>query len=434
MPDAQQLLLAVNCGSSSIKFKLFALDTLKVLISGSASNVAVSGSRATIKLVTHADQEHQHKEEEEEGMEYDAVFERIIEQLEQSSELSQRDRHAIRIVAHRVVHGGAQTEPVVIYKGHEEGLEMLDKLSEFAPLHNHRAVTTVHSCLQHLPNSKQVLLFDTLFHSTIPPHIYTYPLEPPKEEPAIPLRKYGMHGLSYASILHDVAAFLQKPESECNLVVAHLGSGASVCMIRNGKSVDTSMGVSPLEGLPGGTRSGSVDPVLIFHHTPNAGALVEQGGGKVTKAELVMNKQGGLQALAGTSDFGQILARLDKSPPDEKAELAYGVFADRVLNFVGSYTLKLLGAPKASDARMDALVFSGGIGERGARLRKDVGGYLRAFGGEVDDARNESKASESGSVKKISSEKSKIGILVCETDEETQCAKMAKDWMARHSE
>ncbi|KZV94841.1 acetate and butyrate kinase [Exidia glandulosa HHB12029] len=425
--DSSDLLLAVNCGSSSIKFKLFEQPDLNVLISGSASNVAVKGARALIKYTVHAGQLEEEREEEEEGMAYDEVFERIINHLESSSPEHQ-GRHAISIVAHRVVHGGTQSDPMLIYKGHEEGLELLDKLSEFAPLHNHRSVTTVRSCLEHLPKSTQVLCFDTLFHASLPPHIYTYPLEPPKEEPPIPLRKYGAHGLSYASILRDTADFLGKPQEQCNLVVAHLGSGASVCMIRHGKSADTTMGLSPLEGLPGGTRSGSVDPILIFHHTASASEMVEQGGGVVSKAELVLNKQAGLQALAGTSDFGKIVSRLDATPRDEPAELAYALFVDRVLNFVGAYMLKLIGAGES----VDGVVFSGGIGEKGARLRADVGKYLSAFGGQVDKARNESKDEDEGNVKRISSDASKIGIFVCKTDEEAQCARMARDWMNEH--
>ncbi|EJD54191.1 acetate kinase [Auricularia subglabra TFB-10046 SS5] len=425
--DGSDLLLAVNCGSSSIKFKLYELPNLHVLISGSASNVAVQGARALIKYTVHAEQIEEEREEEEEGMAYDEVFERIIRHLEDSSPEHQ-GRHAISIVAHRVVHGGTQTDPMIIYKGHEEGLELLDKLSEFAPLHNHRSVTTVRSCLQHLPNSTQVLCFDTLFHASLPPHIYTYPLAPPEHAPPIPLRKYGAHGLSYASILRDVAAFLDKPQKECTLVVAHLGSGASVCMIRDGKSADTSMGVSPLEGLPGGTRSGSVDPVLVFHHTPGCADMVEQGGGLVSKAELVLNKQGGLQAICGTSDFGRILSRMGDAR-DTTARLAYDVFLDRVLNFVGAYMLKLAGA----GARVDGVVFSGGIGERAARLRADVARYLGAFGGELDKARNEEGEKDSeGNVKRISSDASKLGIFVCKTDEETQCARMARDWVKEH--
>lgn len=146
------------------------------------------------------------------------------------------------------------------------------------------------ACLEHLPESRQVLCFDTLFHQSIPPHVYTYPLAPPATATSIPYRKYGAHGLSYASVLSSVSAHLQKPAEELNLVVAHLGSGASVCAIKEGKSLDTSMGLTPLDGLPGGSRSGSVDPVLIFHHTKDASELVDFKGTKLSKGEMILNK------------------------------------------------------------------------------------------------------------------------------------------------
>ncbi|EJD54265.1 actin-like ATPase domain-containing protein [Auricularia subglabra TFB-10046 SS5] len=188
--------------------------------------------------------------------------------------------------------------------------------------HNHRSVATVRSCLQHLTNSTRVLCFDTLFHASLPPHIYT-----------------------------GVAAFLGKPQNA------------------------SSMSVSPLEGAPGGTRSGSVVPVLVFYHTPGYADMVEQGGGLVSKAEL---------AICGTSDFGKILSRMADAD-DTTARLAYDVPLDRVPNFVGAYMLKLADA----GARVDGVVFSGGIGERAARLRADVARYLGAFGGELDRASNE---------------------------------------------
>jgi len=417
------------------------LTTLHVLISGSASNVATKGARAVIKYVVHeTDHEEQEREEEEEGLEYDAVFEKIIVHLEQSSSkhfaTGSKARDLISIVAHRVVHGGVQSEPMMISKGHEQGLQILDKLSEFAPLHNHRSITTVRSCLTHLPSSTQILLFDTLFHQSIPDHVSTYPLAPSSSQPPIPLKKYGAHGLSYSSVLTDVAKFLGKEQQQCNLILAHLGSGASVCMVKSGKSYDTSMGVSPLDGLPGGTRTGSVDPVLIFHHTPDCSATVEYQGVSLSKAEMIMNKEGGLQAVCGTSDFAQILSRLSSpsTPPDtlRTTQMGYALYLDRLLNYLGSYTLKLVGSLNREEV-FDGIVFSGGIGERAAKLRADVAKYFDFLGVEIDPTRNDGVKddSEGGNVTKISKDGAKFSFFVCKTDEETQCAKMAKAWMAK---
>ncbi|KAG8683001.1 hypothetical protein FRC08_014588 [Ceratobasidium sp. 394] len=258
---ATDMLLAVNCGSSSIKFKLYSLSDLDTLISGSASNVEVKGAKPSIKYTVHEpgqDDDEKVSEEEKEGVPYEDVFERVIALIEGSSskhfaskdgsKTKPRARDLVKVVAHRVVHGGTESEPMAIWPGHEDGLQKMDALSAFAPLHNHFAIQVVRFCLKHIPNSRQILLFDTMFHLTLPPHIYTYPLAPSSETPPIPLRKYGAHGLSYASILDNVSFHLGKPKDQCSLVIAHLGSGASVCLVKDGKSYDTSMGLTPLDG------------------------------------------------------------------------------------------------------------------------------------------------------------------------------------------
>ncbi|KEP53944.1 acetate kinase [Rhizoctonia solani 123E] len=433
-----EMLLAVNCGSSSIKFKLYTLSDLDVLISGTASNVEVKGEKPSIKYTVYEsgkDDDEKVSEEEKEGMPYEDVFERVITLIEGSSSKhfvksedsnsKPRVRDLVKVVAHRVVHGGTEAEPMAIWPGHEQGLEEMDALSAFAPLHNHFAVQVVRFCLKHIPNGRQILLFDTMFHSTIPPHIYTYPLGPSSEKTAIPLRKYGAHGLSYSSILDSVSSYLDKPKEQCTFVVAHLGSGASVCLVKEGKSWDTSMGLTPLDGLPGGTRTGSVDPVLVFHHTPNASSGVEIPGGHCARAEIVLNKQGGLQALAGTSNFGHITSTMEESKGGDeqnKAQLAYDVFLDRLMNYVGAYVVKA----KGLSSGLDGIVFSGGIGEKSVRLRADVGRMFSWMGCKVDQAANEAVGNDKQTVTEITGKDSNLRILVCLTDEETQCARMAK--------
>ena len=157
-------------------------------------------------------------------------------------------------------------------------------------MQNHHAVLAVRSCLDALPDHTSLLVFDTLFHHTIPPETYTYALPTPATPTVMPLRKYGFHGLSYASIVRSLSRKLHKPADKINIVVAHLGSGASACCIKGGKSIDTSMGLSPLEGLIGGTRSGTVDPTTIFHLLDNPAEVVDRSGVDVTKGELLLNK------------------------------------------------------------------------------------------------------------------------------------------------
>ncbi|KIO22490.1 hypothetical protein M407DRAFT_15680 [Tulasnella calospora MUT 4182] len=420
-------ILAVNCGSSSIKFKLYTVPDLNVLISGQASSVATKGAKPSIKYVVHDHgNEEKNSEDEEENMPYEVVFERIVALIDQSTSKHFQPEDAIAAVSHRVVHGGTESEPMEIYPGHTEGLDLLDKLSDFAPLHNHRAVEVVKFCLEHLPNSRQILCFDTLFHHTLLKHVYTYPLAPPAEATAIPLRKYGAHGLSYAYILGRMSEHLQKPQGELNLIIAHLGSGASMCLIKEGKSFDTTMGLTPLEGLPGGTRTGSLDPALIFHHTPSASEKVDFNGFPVAKAEMIMNKEGGLQALCGTSNFGTIASEMANasSGDSEKYRLAYQVFLDRILNYLGAYLLKLFGSSATGSVpELHGLVFSGGIGERSTQLRADVGNYLKWLKCEIDEERNREgpKNDVDGGVKEVT----KAGSGVRMFDEESQTANMA---------
>ncbi|KAG8943081.1 hypothetical protein FRC04_003227 [Tulasnella sp. 424] len=403
-------ILAVNCGSSSIKFKLYTIPTLDVLISGQASSVATKGAKPSIKYVVHSHgNDERNAEDEEENMPYEAVFERIVALIDQSTSKYFQPEDAIAAVSHRVVHGGTESEPMEIYPGHTEGLELLDKLSDFAPLH----------------------VRITPFLLRLPKHIYTYPLAPPVETPAIPLRKYGAHGLSYAYILGRMSEHLQKPQEELNLIIAHLGSGASMCLIKEGKSFDTTMGLTPLEGLPGGTRTGSLDPALIFHHTPSASEKVDFNGFPVAKAEMIMNKEGGLQALCGTSNFGTIASEMaataSSGGDSEKYRLAYEVFLDRVLNYLGAYLVKLFGSGSATSPELHGVVFSGGIGERSTQLRADVGNYLRWLKCEVDDERNKEgpKDGVDGGVKEVTKDGSGVRIFVCLTDEESQTANMA---------
>ncbi|KAG8895957.1 hypothetical protein FRB99_000250 [Tulasnella sp. 403] len=391
-----------------------------------ASSVATKGERPKIKLTVHEEhQSPQESEEANEDMAYEQVFERIITLLEKSSSkyFDQRQaRDVIAAVAHRVVHGGTETEPMNIYPGHTQGLDKLDVLSQFAPLHNHRAVQVIKFCLKALPGAYQILCFDTLFHSTLPEHIYTYPLTAPSIPPPIPLRKYGAHGLSYAYILRTTAKHLNKREDELNLIVAHLGSGASVCAIKDGKSIDTSMGLTPLEGIVGGTRTGSIDPVLIFHHTPSASETVDFNGFPVAKGEMIMNKEGGIQAVCGTSNFGSITSQLSTS---HAHRLAYDIFLDRLLNYVGAYLLKILGSASPPPP-LHGIVFSGGIGEKSAELRADVGKHLAWLGCSVDDRANrEGAARRDSPVAEITTRESRVKMFVCLTDEETQSAAMA---------
>ena len=239
----------------------------------------------------------------------------------------------------------------------------------------------------------------------MPSHATTYAIDQ-KIAKEKGLRKYGFHGISYSYILRAVSKHLGKDVSQTSIIALHLGSGASACAIQNGKSIDTTMGLTPVSGLPGGSRSGDIDPSLIFHYTSNVSKMSHSSTKEVhiTEAEEILNKQSGWKALAGTTDFSKIA---DPHAP-ESHKLALGIFIDRIVGYVGSYYVKL-------DGKIDAVVFAGGIGEKSALLRKRVIATCACLGFTTDDDKNE--AETEGSVVDISGSGS-IRTLICETDEE----------------
>lgn len=279
--------------------------------------------------------------------------------------------------------------------------------------HNAGALTIVKAVHEQLPRATNIAFFDSTYHSTIPAHIRTYPInqEIAKHNK---LRKYGFHGLSYAFIARFVAESLQKPAEDLNIIALHLGSGCSACCIQSGKSLDTSMGLTPLAGLPGATRSGSVDPSLIFHFTHNAGKLSQEStkGMHITQAEQILNKESGWKALTGTTDFGVISSKAEEGDADCK--LAFDLVVDKILGFVGSYYVKLGG-------KCDALVFAGGIGEKGVQLRQKIVEQVACLGFELDEQKNQKPDDEI--VADIGKEGAKHRVLVVQTDEQTEMAR-----------
>ncbi|WVQ96531.1 acetate kinase [Kwoniella sp. CBS 9459] len=423
--------LAINCGSSSIKGKLFGIpkaksDPLDFRCSLEVVSIGSRDENVKIKINWEEGKGENLSEEGKRGdeVDYGSLVPFLLDHLTSSGNLKHED---IKYVTHRVVHGGTHKSGIQVSKHHQEALEEMDKLSEFAPLHNHHSVLAVRSCLDALPHHTSLMVFDTLFHQTIPPEVYTYALPPPDKELAMPLRKYGFHGLSYASIVQSMAKQLGKKEEDVNIVVAHLGSGASACCIKDGKSIDTSMGLTPLEGLIGGTRSGTIDPTTVFHHSVNPAEMVNFKDYSVSRAEILLNKNSGLAALAGTTNFGTIITRLNPNSctkeEHERTVLAYNVYLDRLMNYISAYLFKLLSSLPTD--KVDGVVFSGGIGEKGARLRSDVLKKLAFLGAEVDDDRNDGK--HQGKVTEITKDGSKLKGWVVETDEEGWSAKMARD-------
>jgi acetate kinase len=280
-------------------------------------------------------------------------------------------------------------------------------LTDLAPLHNASALEIVKACTKLLPKTRNIAHFDSAFHQTLPNATRTYAIDQ-KIAKKNGLRKYGFHGISYSFITRAVAQHLNKDPLKVSIIALHLGSGASMCAIKNGKSIDTTMGLTPLDGLPGATRSGSVDPSLIFHFTHEAGRP-SAGSSKelhITAAEDILNKQSGWKAMTGTTDFGKIA-----SSKEPECKLAFDLFVDRILGYLGSYYVKLGG-------EVDALVFAGGIGEKSARLREVVVGRCKCLGFELDATANGKKVEEI--VQAIGTKGAEHQTLICQTDEQVR--------------
>jgi acetate kinase len=271
--------------------------------------------------------------------------------------------------------------------------------------HNASAVAILQICFKQLPTVQNIACFDSVFHHTLPDYVRTYAIDQ-KIAKEKGLRKYGFHGISYSYILRAVSNHLSKEPSETSIIALHLGSGASACAIKHGKSLDTSMGLTPVCGLPGGSRSGDIDPSLIFHYTSEAARLSPSSTKDlhISTAEDILNKQSGWKALTGTTDFSKIA---DENAPDSH-KLAFNIFIDRIVGYVGSYFVKL-------DGQVDALVFAGGIGEKSALLRSRVVEKCACLGFAIDEDKN-SQPGEARVVEIGGGDKSRT--LICQTDEE----------------
>jgi acetate kinase len=431
------LILSVNAGSSSLKIALFShskesentqkdREPITLLLTSSISNISSPPAKFSFERASSGEKDA--KEEDLTSVkDHASAFAHFLDYLKNEASI---DRNEIAHVCHRVVHGGDYTDPVVIS---DESYHHIEKLSDLAPLHNGSALSVIKACIKALPNANAIAYFDTAFHRSIPLHIASYAIDQDIAKKR-GLKKYGFHGLSYAFVLRSVAKYLEKPPTSLNLIILHLGSGASVCAVKNGLSLDTSMGLTPLNGLPGATRSGAIDPSLIFHYTSKAGKMSHDPKLSrhllITEAEDILNTKSGWKSITGTTDFSKITSKANLSSPfshDNPHRLAFDIFTDRILNYIGSYYVKLNG-------QVDALVFAGGIGEHGRELREVVVKGVECLGfGVIDAGQNaDDKVRGGGVVVDIGSEGKDKRILVCKTDEQREmareCALEEKFW------
>ncbi|MBK1971147.1 acetate kinase [Campylobacter sp. TTU_617] len=393
-------ILVLNSGSSSIKFKLFDNEVVKA--SGLIEKIGENGSRVELKN-TLTGEEFEKKvniKNHEEGLK---ITNELFKESGILTDLSELDG-----CGHRIVHGGKELSEHCLID--DKVLEQIDKVSIFAPLHNPANLAGIKTMIKAAPNVKNVAVFDTAFHSQMPEFASMYAL-PYEYYEKYNIKKYGFHGTSHAYVSKKAALFLNKDYNNFNAISAHLGNGASVCAIENGKSVDTSMGFTPLEGLIMGTRCGDIDAAILpfIAQTQNL---------SMQEIDTLVNKKSGVYGICGFNDFRDIENQIEKG--DKKAKLALDMFCYRLVKYIGSYLAVL--------PRTDALIFTGGIGENGNLVRKLVCQKLLHLGFELDEKLNDERSKKEREINKNSS---KIKILVVPTDEELEITKITQKLIAK---
>jgi acetate kinase len=386
--------LVINSGSSSIKYQLIDVETHEALATGLVERIGQPTGRLRHTGPDGATTLEQPVPDHEAGMALVlSLFEQHGPRLVESE---------LAAVGHRIVQGGSVfAGPAVI---DDEVLQQIDDLSSLAPLHNPANVSGVRAARHAFPSTPHVAIFDTAFHSTLPPAAYEYAID---REVArrYAIRRYGAHGTSHLYVSRQAAAFLGKDPSEVNVIVLHLGNGASATAVRGGRSVETSMGLTPLEGLVMGTRSGDVDPAVVFHLSRVAGMSTDE-------LDDLLNRRSGMLGLSGHTDMRDVHAAVEAG--DENARTALEVYYHRLKSYVGAYYAQL--------GHVDAIVFTAGIGENDARVRAGALTGLERLGIHVDPALNVGSVTEE---KAISPEGSEVAVLVIPTNEELEIARQA---------
>ena len=386
--------LVVNAGSSSLKYSL--VDA----VSGTAAATGhVERIGEAVGEVVHEGSSGEHRTEREIANHEDALRAAMEAFTEHGPSLDEVDLEA---VGHRVVHGGARfSEPVLV---DDALVAKVKELIPLAPLHNPANLEGIATSLKLFPDVPQVAVFDTAFHSTLPPEAYTYAV-PRSWVAEHRIRRYGFHGTSYSFVSGEAARLLGRPPGEVNLIVLHLGNGASAAAIRGGESVDTSMGLTPLEGLVMGTRSGDIDPALHAH-------LHRQLGWALEDIDGILNRESGLKGLSGHNDFREV-ERL-RAAGDPGARLAFDVYCYRLRKYVGAYYAVL--------GTVDAVVFTAGVGQNAASVRSCALAGLERLGIEVDPARNQGRVT---TPTVVSPDGCDVAVLVVPTNEEWEIARQA---------
>ena len=382
--------LVINCVSSSLKYQLIDSDSEQVLAKGLCERIGIDG-RLTYqkagcdKEITEAAMPS-HKE----------AIQMVLHALVNDKTGAVKDLAEIEAIGHRIVHGGEKFESSVIIN--DEMIQAVEECTELAPLHNPANLTGIRVCQELMPGVPMVAVFDTAFHQTMPPKAYVYGL-PYEYYEKYRVRRYGFHGTSHSFVSKELANFLGLDINHSKLIVCHLGNGSSVSAVLNGKCVDTSMGLTPLEGLVMGTRSGSIDPAIVEF-------IAKKENLDIDGVMNVLNKKSGVYGITKglSSDFRDLEDAAAEG--NELAKLALSIFAYDVAKYIGAYAAAMNG--------VDAIAFTAGIGENGPDTRTEVAEYLGYLGIKLDEEKNQMR----GFNNKISTEDSKVAVCVIPTNEE----------------
>jgi acetate kinase len=386
--------LVLNCGSSSIKYQLVDVADGNVPARGLAERIGEPSGR-----LRH-DGPGQEIERAEQIADHEAGLHMILAAFELTGPAL--TRATLAAVGHRVVHGGDRfAEPVLIT---EEVVDAIGRLTDLAPLHNPANLVGIRVARAALPETPQVAVFDTAFHQTLPPDSYTYAV-PARWRDEYGVRRYGFHGTSVAYVSREAARLLGRDPGDVNLIVLHLGNGASATAVAAGHSVDTSMGLTPLEGLVMGTRSGDVDAAIVSHLRRVAGLDADD-------VDQQLNRASGMAGLTGVNDMREVYRRSDAGEDD--AQLALAVYCYRIRKYVGAYCAVL--------GRVDGIVFTAGVGENNPDIRARSLHGLERLGIELDPVRN---TSTERSARIVSTDDAAVAVLVIPTNEELEIARQA---------
>ena len=387
-------ILVINAGSSSLKYQLLDMETEKVIAKGNCERIGIKDPFITYK--------HDGKEMRFDGAkDHNEAISKVLDILVNKEYGVIKDLNEIGAVGHRVLHGGEIYKSSVLVD--EKVLKNLESLIPLGPLHMPANIAGIRACKLAMPNVPHVAIFDTAFHATMPEKAYLYAIKY-EDSQKFHIRKYGFHGSSHRFITLEMAKILNKPLDQVKIIVAHIGNGSSVTAVKNGKSVDTTMGLTPLQGMVMGTRSGDVDPTVVQYLCKNKNMTVDE-------TITYLNKQSGVLGVSGVdSDMRNVEAGAEEG--NERCKLALDMVAYSCRKFIGSYLAVLNGA--------DAIVFTGGVGENGAQTREDIIADMENLGVVLDKEKN--KNFRRGQVELISAPSSKVKIYVVPTNEELMMA------------